>query len=254
MALTQYGELIYYFIWKDVKVRYKQTAVGILWALIQPLMTTLIFSVFLGHLARLPSEGLSHPMFFLTGMLLWNYFSNSLIRATDTMVENRRVISKVYFPRVILPISASLSGLADFAVGCSLLIVLLIYGGVPLTAKLFLAPVFVLLAVVTAIAMGLWLSALNALYRDVQYVTPFLIQTWMFTSPVIYPSSLVPDRWQWLYNLNPIAGAIQGFRWCLSPGGQAPPLVGVSFVGVLLILLLGLIYFNKVEGTIADTV
>jgi lipopolysaccharide transport system permease protein len=248
-------ELLYFFVWRDLKVRYKQTAIGVAWVVIQPLLAMLVFTLFFGRLAKMPSAGLPYPVFYYTALLPWMYFATALANATNTIVDHQRVITKVYFPRMILPLSAVLSGLVDFAIGFILLIgMMLYYHQVPTVATLLL-PFFLLLTVVTALAMGLWLSALNAIYRDVRYVVPFLVQSWLFASPVAYPSTLIPARWRWLYGLNPMAGVIEGFRWALTGHGQPPgTLVLVSAGTVLVLLVAGVVYFQKMEGTIADMV
>jgi lipopolysaccharide transport system permease protein len=248
-------ELLYFFVWRDLKVRYKQTAIGVAWVVIQPLLAMLVFTLFFGRLAKMPSAGLPYPVFYYTALLPWMYFATALANATNTIVDHQRVITKVYFPRMILPLSAVLSGLVDFAIGFILLIgMMLYYHQVPTVATLLL-PFFLLLTVVTALAMGLWLSALNAIYRDVRYVVPFLVQSWLFASPVAYPSTLIPVRWRWLYGLNPMAGVIEGFRWALTGHGQPPgTLVLVSAGTVLVLLVAGVVYFQKMEGTIADMV
>jgi lipopolysaccharide transport system permease protein len=253
--MWEYRELLYFFVWRDLKVRYKQTAIGVAWVVLQPLLAMLVFTLFFGRLAKMPSEGLPYPVFYYTALLPWMYFATSLTHATSTMVEHEKVITKVYFPRLLLPFSSVLSGLVDFAAGFVLLIGMMLYYRRTPTIATLLAPLFLLLAVLTALAMGLWLSALNAIYRDVRYVTPFLVQFWMFASPVAYPSTLVPARWRWLYGLNPMAGVVEGFRWALTGNGQAPGvLVLVSAASVLLLFIGGVIYFQKMEGTIADMV
>jgi lipopolysaccharide transport system permease protein len=250
-----YRELLYFFIWRDVKVRYKQTVIGVAWVVLQPLMTMGVFTLFFGRLAKLPSDGLPYPVFYFTALVPWTYFSTALQSCTAVVVENQRVITKVFFPRLVLPLSAVVSGLVDFAIGFVVLcVVLAIYGIRPGLAALWL-PVLLLLAVLTALGVGLWMSALNALYRDVRYVVPFLVQFWMFASPVAYPSSLVPVRWRWLYGLNPMAGVIDGFRWALTGHGQPPgPLLLASTVAVVLVLVGGLFFFQRMEGAIADRV
>jgi lipopolysaccharide transport system permease protein len=250
-----YRELLYFFVWRDVKVRYKQTVIGVAWVVLQPLMTMGVFTLFFGRLAKLPSDGLPYPVFYFTALVPWTYFATALQSCTAVVVENQRVITKVFFPRLVLPLSAVVSGLVDFAIGFAVMcIVLAAYGMRPGLAVLWL-PVLVLLAVLTALGVGLWMSALNALYRDVKYVVPFLIQFWMFASPVAYPSSLVPQRWRWLYGLNPMAGVIDGFRWALTGHGQPPgPLLLASTGAVALVLLGGLFFFQRMEGTIADRV
>jgi lipopolysaccharide transport system permease protein len=250
-----YRELLYFFVWRDVKIRYKQTAIGVLWVVLQPVLNMLVFTLFFGRLAKLPSDGLPYPVFYFAALVPWTYFSYALAMATNVVVDNQRLITKVYFPRLILPISATLSGLVDFAIGFVVLALFtFVYGIRPTLAALWL-PVLLLLAVFTALGVGLWLSALNALYRDVRYVIPFVIQFWMFASPVAYPSSLVPARWRWLYGLNPMAGVIDGFRWAITGRGQSPGLLLlVSSAVVALVFLGGLFFFNRMEGTVADRV
>lgn len=250
----EYRELLYFFVWRDIKVRYKQTVIGAAWAVIQPFMTMVVFSLFFGLLAKIPSDGLPYPVFYYSALLPWTYFAGALSHATNIMVEHQRVITKVYFPRVILPIAAVLSGLVDFGIAFTILVGMMVFYGIGLTPTVFLLPVFLLLALATALAVGLWLSALNAIYRDVRYAVPFFIQFWMFASPVAYPSSLVPERWQWLYGLNPLAGVIEGFRWALTGQGHLPSLLPVSVAAIVLVLIGGLVYFRRMESTIADLV
>jgi len=250
-----YRELLYFFVWRDVKIRYKQTAIGVLWVILQPVLNMLVFTLFFGRLAKLPSDGLPYPIFYFAALIPWTYFSFSLSSTTNVVVENQRLITKVYFPRLILPISATLSGLVDFAIGFAVLsIFCFAYRIRPTLAALWL-PILLLLALFTALGVGLWLSALNALYRDVRYVMTFLVQFWMFASPVAYPSSLVPARWRWLYGLNPMAGVIDGFRWAITGRGLAPDLLlFVSAIAVALVLLGGLFFFNRMETSVADQV
>jgi len=253
--LWAYRELLYFFVWRDIKVRYKQTAIGAAWAVLQPFLTMLVFSLFFGKLAKIPSEGLPYPVFYYCALLPWTYFAGALQNATSVVVEQQRVITKVYFPRVVLPISAVMSGLVDFAIGLGMLLVLMVYYDIAPSPTMLLLPCFLLLAVFTALGVGLWLSALNALYRDVRYVVPFLVQFWLFASPVAYPSSLVPESWRWLYGLNPMAGVIEGFRWAFTGQGQpSGTLLAASFAGVVLVVVGGLIYYHVMEGTIADVV
>src|SRR5437763_15818918 len=250
-----YRVLLYFFVWRDVKIRYKQTAIGVLWVVLQPVLTMLAFTLFFGRLAKLPSEGLPYPVFYFAALVPWTYFSYALQMTTNVVVYNQRLITKVYFPRLILLISAALSGLVDFAIGFVVLAIFtLAYGIRPTLAALWL-PALLALAFFTALGVGLWLSALNALYRDVRYVIPFLIQFWMFASPVAYPSSLVPVRWRWLYGLNPMAGVIDGFRWAITRRGQAPSLLLLASSAVVaLIVLGGLFFFNRMESSVADRV
>ena len=253
--LGEYRELLYFLVWREIKVRYKQTVIGAGWALLQPVMTMAVFSLFFGRLAHIPSGGLPYPIFFYCAVLPWTYFAGALAGATGSLVEHQRMITKIYFPRVLLPLSSVVAGLLDFSIAFVLLVGMIFYYGLTPGAAVLWVPAFLLLAVVTAFAAGLWLSALNALYRDVRYVMPFLIQFWMFASPVAYPSSLVPERWRWLYGLNPMAGVIEGFRWAFT--GQGRPdgvLLAVSSAAVAAMLVGGLAFFRRVEGTIADVV
>jgi lipopolysaccharide transport system permease protein len=248
-------ELLYFFVWRDIKIRYKQTAIGAAWAVLQPLLTMLIFSLFFGRLAHIPSEGMPYPIFYYSALLPWTYFAGALQGATNTIVDNQRVITKVYFPRLILPASSVLSGLVDFGISFVMFLVLLLYYGIRPTVAVLWLPAFLLMAVLTALGVGLWLSALNAIYRDVRYVLPFLVQFWMFASPVVYPSSLVPTKWRWLYGLNPMAGVIEGFRWSLTGrGGPRGPLLLASVGVVIGVLLSGVAYFQKMETTVVDVV
>jgi lipopolysaccharide transport system permease protein len=253
--LWDYRELLYFLVWRDVRVRYKQTVIGIAWAILQPVLTMVVFSVFFGQLAKIPSEGMPYPIFYYSALLPWMYFAQALTSTTNSMVANQRIITRIYFPRVILPLAAVLTGIVDFAVAFVVLLAMLVwYGSMPPMAML-LMPFLLVTTVMTALGVGLWLAALNALYRDVQYITPFLVQFWLFASPVVYPSSLVPERWQWLYGLNPMAGVISGFRWALTGTGQAP---GVLFLAstfaMLLILIGGILYLQRMEDQIVDMV
>jgi lipopolysaccharide transport system permease protein len=215
----------------------------------------LVFSLFFGRLARIPSQGLPYPIFYYSALLPWMYFAGALQNATSTIVENQRLITKVYFPRLVLPFSSVLSGLVDFGISFLMFVAMMFYYAIRPGWALLMLPAFLLLSVLTALGMGLWLSALNAIYRDVRYVVPFLIQFWMFASPVAYPSSLVPAKWRWLYGLNPMAGVIEGFRWSLTGHGDPPGrLMLVSASVVVVVLLSGVAYFQKMETTVADVV
>jgi lipopolysaccharide transport system permease protein len=253
--LWEYRELLYFFVWRDVKIRYKQTAIGILWVVLQPVLNMLVFTLFFGHLAKLPSDGLPYPIFYFAALVPWTYFAYALQMTTNVVVDNQRLITKVYFPRLILPISAALSGLVDFAIGLVVLAIFTVVYDIKPTRAAFWLPVLLLLALFTALGVGLWLSALNALYRDVKYVVPFLVQFWMFASPVAYPSSLVPEHWRWLYGLNPMAGVIDGFRWAITGRGQPPSLTLLASSAVVaLVVLGGLFFFNRMETSVADRV
>src|ERR1700676_2051560 len=215
-GVWEYRELLFFLIWRDVKIRYAQTVVGVIWVVLQPLMTMGVFTIFFGRLAKLPSQGLPYPVFYFAALVPWAYFSQALSNCTNIVVDNQNVITKVYFPRLILPLAAVCFGLLDFAIGLVVMVVLTLSFGIHPPATVLLLPVLIVLAVLTALGVGLWTSALNALYRDVRAVIPFVVQFWMLASPVAYPSSLVPQRWRWLYGLNPMAGVIEGFRLALT--------------------------------------
>jgi lipopolysaccharide transport system permease protein len=252
--LWNYRELLYTFTWRDVKIRYKQTALGFLWAILQPLCMMLIFTVFFGRLAKIPSDGIPYPLFVLAALLPWTLFAEGITRSTSSMITNSHIMTKVYFPRLIMPLSGILSPLVDFVFSFLILIVMMIlYGFIPTLNILFL-PLFLLLALVTSLGIGLWLSALNVQYRDFQYTIPFLIQLGLFASPVVYPASLVPESVRFLYGLNPMAGVIEGFRWTLL-GTEMPGAMILVSVGVVVILLIsGAFYFRKMEQYYADVV
>jgi lipopolysaccharide transport system permease protein len=254
-AIWQYRELLYFLIWRDVKVRYKQTAIGAGWAIFQPLMTMIIFTVIFGNFAKIPSDDLPYPIFAYTALLPWNNFAQAISRSGVSLVGNANLISKVYFPRLIIPLSAAVAPLVDFAVSFVILLAMMAWFGIAPTSDVLALPLFLLLALATALAVGLWLSALDVRYRDVGYTIPFLVQIWMYASPVAYPVSLVPERWRLLYSLNPMAGVIEGFRWALL--GKGHPDFGVmtaSAVVVMALLLGGIVYFRQMERTFADVV
>jgi lipopolysaccharide transport system permease protein len=250
-----YRELLLVLAGRNVKVRYKQTVLGAAWAVIQPVTLMVVFGVFFGRLAGIPSDGVPYPLFALAGIVPWNYFAHGLSAASESVVEHRQIITKVYFPRILLPLSPLLSGLVDLAIALVILLGITFSWGYAPTPRLLVLPAFVLLGVVTALAMGVWLAALNALYRDFRYVVPFLIQVWMFATPIAYPASLVPERWRALYALNPMTGVIEGFRWALF-GAQAMPLpvLAVSTGAVLVLLVGGVVFFDRMERSFADVV
>jgi len=252
--LWSYRELLYFFVWRDVKIRYKQTGLGVAWALIQPLFTMVIFSVIFGGLAKIPSDGMPYPLFALAALLPWQLFGEGLTRSTTSMVANANIITKVYFPRLIMPIAGTISPLADFLVATGILVLMMAYYGFVPTVNVVFLPAFVLLGLATSLGVGLWLSALNVQYRDFQYTVPFLIQIWLYASPVVYSTNLVPEKYQLLYGLNPMAGVIEGFRWALL--GSAPPsgIIGLAVVVVLVLLVSGAFYFRKMEQYFADIV
>ena len=253
--LWEYRELLYFLVWRDVKVRYKQTVLGAAWAILQPVMTMVVFSVFFGRLAKMPSDGIPYPVFAFAALLPWQLFAYALSESSNSLVSNQNLITKVYFPRLVIPISAVLAGLVDFGIAFVVLLGLMRYFGIIPTAAVALLPLFVLLAILAALAVGLWLSALSVKYRDVRYTIPFLTQLWMFATPVAYPSSIVPEPWRALLGLNPLAGVVEGFRWALLGKSQGPGLLlAVSVVAVVILLVGGLIYFRRTESTFADVV
>jgi lipopolysaccharide transport system permease protein len=252
--LWNYRELLYSFTWRDVKIRYKQTALGFLWAIIQPLFMMLIFTVFFGRLAKIPSDGIPYPLFVLAALLPWTLFAEGITRSTSSMITNANIMTKVYFPRLIMPLSGILSPLVDFVFSFLILVIMMaLYGFIP-TLNIIFLPLFILLALATSLGIGLWLSALNVQYRDFQYTIPFLIQLGLFASPVVYPASLVPESVRFLYGLNPMAGVIEGFRWALL-GTQIPGAMILVSVGMVALLLVsGAFYFRKMEQYYADVV
>ena len=253
--LWQYRELLFFLIWRDVKVRYKQAVLGIAWAIIQPLVTMVIFSVIFGQLAKLPSEGIPYPVFSFAALLPWQLFSGALTRSTSSLVGNANLLTKIYFPRLIIPFSATMSGLVDFGVSFIVLLGLMLYYGIAPPSAVLWLPLLVLLVLVTALSVGLWLSALNVQYRDVQHIIPFVIQAWMYASPVAYSTELIPTGlWRILYGLNPLVGVIQGFRWALLGGKKPDELMMMSIGLVTTLLITGLFYFRRMEKTFADVV
>jgi lipopolysaccharide transport system permease protein len=258
-ALWQYRELLYFMVWRDVKVRYKQTALGVLWVVVQPIISMLVFSGLFGVLLSVPSNGVPYPVFVYAGLLPWNYFAGSLARSGTSLVDSRNLITKVYFPRLTVPLSGVLSGLVDFAAGFVVLIVLMLLYGIVPNSAIVLLPAFLLLAMLTALGFGLWLSALNVRYRDIGYVIPFLIQIWLYLTPVIYSVSLIPEQFQFLLGLNPMTSVVAGFRWALL--GQAPAsdysplwIFGLSIVSMIVVLITGLMFFSRTERTFADII
>jgi len=252
--LWQYRELLFSLVQREISIRYKQTLIGVAWALLQPATMVLTFTIFFGRLAKIPSGDLPYPLFALTGVLLWSYFSTALSGSANSLVDYRYLLSKVYFPRLVLPLSPVITAAVDFAVALGLLVGMMLFYGILPSLTILLVPVFLLLTALTALSAGLWLAALNAMYRDVRYVLPFFIQLWMFASPVVYPSSLLPERWRWVYALNPMVGLIEGFRWSITGVGSMPLTLGISLSVVVVVLLGGIAYFRKVERTLADWV
>ena len=253
--LWAYRELLYFLTWRDVKVRYKQTAIGAAWAVLQPLLTMVVLAVIFGAFIRVPTDGLPYPVFAYAALLPWNFFASSLSRASSSLVNDASLISKVYFPRLLLPVSAVLSMTIDFGIAFIILLGMMAwYGIVPGVAVLTL-PFFLLLAFITGLGCGLWLSALNVRYRDIAYITPFLIQVWLFITPVAYPSSIIPERWRALYGLNPMTGVVEGFRWALLNTAKAPQTTILVSTGVVVLLFIGgIFWFRRLEQGFADVV
>jgi lipopolysaccharide transport system permease protein len=253
--LWAYRELLYFFVWRDVKVRYKQTALGAAWAILQPFLTMVVFSVFFGRLAKMPSDGLPYPIFAFAALVPWTFFSHGLSQASNSLVGGANLIKKVYFPRLVMPIAAVLSGLVDFLIAFGVLVGMMLFYGITPTPKIVAIVPFVLLATITSLAVAFWLSAVNVEYRDVRYVIPFLTQLWLFATPIAYPSSLLSEPWRTVYALNPMVGVVEGFRWALLDTGPAPgPMILVSSVVALVLLVSGAYYFRRMEASFADIV
>lgn len=246
-------ELIYYFIWRDITVRYKQTIMGAAWAILQPLFTMLIFSLFFGRLAQVPSDNIPYPIFAFAALVPWTFFANGLTQASNVLVNNANMLKKIYFPRLAMPIASILAGVVDFALAFLVLLGMMAYYGRWPTANVIWLPLFLLLALATALGVGFWLSAMNAQFRDVRYIVPFLVQAWLFATPIAYPSSLLDEPWRTLYGINPMVGVVEGFRWALLGAETEPgPMIIVSAVVSILLLVSGAFYFKRMERTFAD--
>ena len=253
--LWEYRELLYFLTWRDVKVRYKQTALGAAWAIIQPFMTMVVFSLFFGKLAKVPSDGIPYPIFSYAALVPWSFFANGLSQSSNSLVGSANLIKKVYFPRLTIPVATVLSGVIDFALAFLVLLGMMLYYGIAPTANVLWLPFFLLLALITSLGAGLWLSALNVEYRDVRYVVPFVTQFWMFATPIAYSSTLLDEPWRTIYGLNPMVGVIEGFRWALLGTDTAPgPIIVVSSLAALFMLVGGAFYFRRMEKTFADVV
>ena len=254
-SIWKHRELLYFLTWRDIKVRYKQTVLGGLWAIIQPFFTMVIFSLFFGRLAHVPSDGLPYPLFSYAGLVPWTFFTNGLTNASNSLVGNANLITKVYFPRLVVPMASVLAASVDVALSSLVLFAMMLHYGIVPTYRLIYLPVFILLAAGSSLGAGLWLTAMNVQFRDVRYTVPFLTQFWLFATPIAYPSSLLHEPWRTVYGLNPMVGVVEGFRWALLGRTTAPgPLIAVSVGAVLALLLGGLWYFNRMEQTFADVV
>jgi len=253
--LWEYRELLYFLAWRDIKVRYKQTVLGAAWAIIQPFFSMVVFSLFFGQLAKIPSDGVPYPIFSYTALVPWTFFANALNQASNSLVSDANLIRKVYFPRLVVPLAAVLSGIVDFVLAFLVLLGMMLYYGVSPTINLVWLPLFLVLALVTSLGVGLWLSAMNVEYRDFRYTVPFLTQLWLFATPIAYPSSLLPEPWRTLYGLNPMVGVVEGFRWALLGTATAPgPMTSVSVLIALALLVGGAFYFRRMEKTFADII
>jgi lipopolysaccharide transport system permease protein len=253
--LWAYRELLLFFVWRDVKVRYKQTVLGVFWAVIQPFFTMVIFSLFFGRLAQVPSDGVPYPIFSYAALVPWTFFANALTQASNSLVASANMLKKIYFPRLTMPVATVLAGVVDFVLAFAVLLAMMFYYGLAPTANVLWLPLFLLLALVTSLGVGLWLSAMNVQFRDVRYVVPFLTQAWLFATPIAYPSSLLPEFWRPFYGLNPMVGVVEGFRWPLLGAETAPgPMIGVSALVALALFVSGAFYFRRMEKTFADVV
>ncbi len=251
----EYRELLTIFVWRDLKVRYRQTVIGILWAVLQPFLTMVIFSVFFGNLVGVPSDEIPYPIFSYAALVPWTFFANSIGQASMSLVGSADMIKKIYFPRLTMPIASVLAGLVDFFLAFIILIGMMLYYGYVPTVNVLWLPAFVILGLMTALGVSLWLSAMNVQFRDVQYMIPFIIQAWFFVTPIVYPSSLLAEPWRTLYGLNPMVGVVEGFRWALLGTGTPPgPMAVVSFFVALSILVSGAYYFRRLEKVFADVI
>lgn len=251
--LWEYRELLFFFVWRDIKVRYKQTVLGAAWAIIQPFFTMVIFSLFFGRLANIPSDGLPYPIFSYAALVPWTFFATALTQASNSLVISANMVKKIYFPRLTLPVATVLAGVVDFALAFVVLMGMMFFYGLTPTVNVIWLPLFLLLALITSLGVSLWLSAMNVQFRDVHYTIPFITQAWLFLTPIAYPSSLLPEPWRTLYGLNPMAGVVEGFRWALLGTDTAPgPMTIVSVVVAVVMLIGGAFYFRRMEQSFAD--
>jgi lipopolysaccharide transport system permease protein len=253
--IWEYRELLYFLIWRDIKVRYKQTVLGAAWAIIQPLFTMVIFSLFFGQLGKMPSDGIPYPIFSFVALVPWTFFANGLGQSSNSLVGSSNLITKVYFPRLVVPLAAVLSGIVDFLIAFLVLLGMMFFFGIVPTHNVLWLPLLFLLALITSLGVGLWFSALNVEFRDVRYLVTFVTQLWLFATPIAYPSSMLPEPWRTIYGLNPMAGVVEGFRWALLGANSAPgPIIAVSSPAAVVILITGAFYFRRMERTFADFV
>ena len=253
--IWSYRELLYFLVWRDIKVRYKQTVLGASWAIIQPFFTMVIFSIFFGRLAKIPSDGIPYPIFSYAALVPWTFFAHGLTQSTNSLVTSSNLIKKVYFPRLVLPIAAVLSGCVDFVLAFIVLLGMMLFYGIVPTVHIIWLPFLLLLALVTSLGVGIWLTAMNVQFRDVRHAVPFLVQAWLFATPIAYPSSLLSEPWRTLYGINPMAGVIEGFRWALLGTKTVPgPIIFVSTLVAVGLLISGAFYFRRVEKSFADVV
>jgi len=253
--VLEYRELLYFFVWRDLKVRYKQTILGALWAILQPLITMLVFSVFFGRLAKMPSDGVPYPLFSFAALVPWTFFATGLSQSSNSLVSGTNMLRKIYFPRLVMPTASVLAGVVDFGLAFLVLVGMMFFYGFTPSAAVVILPALLLLTVITSLGAGLWLSALNVQFRDVRYIIPFLVQIWLLATPIAYSSNLLPDRWRTLYAINPMVGVVEGFRWALLGTGTAPgPMLLASSVAALLLLVSGIFVFRRMERNFADVV
>jgi lipopolysaccharide transport system permease protein len=252
--LWNYRELIGFMTWRDIIVRYKQTLLGVLWAILRPVLTMVVFSLIFGGLAKLPSDNIPYPIFSFAAILPWELFSKALSDASRSLVQNSSMITKIYFPRMILPLASVISGLVDFMIALIILIVMMLFYRITPTSNIWMLPLFLILALATSLGVGLWLSAANVMYRDINYILPFITQLWLYITPVAYSNTLIPEQWQFVYALNPMAGVVQGFRWVLLGTESPGNLVWVSVGVAVIVLVTGLFYFKRMERQFADLV
>ncbi len=251
----EYRELLYFLTWRDIKVRYKQTVLGAAWAIIQPFFTMVVFSLFFGKLAKMPSDGIPYPIFAYAALVPWTFFAHGLTQSSSSLVGSANLIKKVYFPRLAIPISSVISGAVDFVLAFSVLLVMMAFYGITPTVNVIWLPLLLVLTFVTALGVGLWFSAMNVQFRDVRHTVPFVTQFWLFATPIAYPRSLLAEPWRTVYGINPMVGVVEGFRWALLGTDTAPgPVIVVSSVAALLILVGGAFYFRRMEKTFADVV